>query len=880
MPIQDESVSYAPILFIEVGTRKDSESPVSASATPTPSPGNGVTPPVETPAASSVASTPTAAPNAGISRGIRDFWQVPLLATGVAGIVAALYYARAHPPQDDFAGALAQAEELVNKGELDAAKVVLFDVVGANLEKAPPELLPRFHAVGADYVAAKIRGVDRPGKDSDAQVVTAYDKAKASGWTLTSEQLIRYAESLVRLERAQEAFAAISAAGNTEQADALRRQVRREALLGVLGSPTAGVAVRAPETLLAAIDEFRADPALSVADEAWAAARAAELRIGMERFADASDRLLLDLRRIESASSDQVGENSTGATPQAFAELSGLLAEALRRQGRFIEAQREFEHAHQLVRAGTPVAGAIDVGLGRTLLALKNSAEAKDVFDRAVLAQHDGAVGHNALLGRAQSRSEIGDADGATRDFSGLRGAIRRGDLDASMINEVERVLLERADAALVAEAPAEALAYAEIAVDLGRVGGASAAALLRVATSSREEANRMLKAAKSASPMLVETDPEDRAKINRLLKRAGDAFASHAATPQARAAQDGTYTASLWAAADSYDLAGWREAAIANFQAYLDATQPDNLDRAEAFWRLAVLNHAEGAFADAAKFYASAIAVSPKVYQGRSIVPLARALASSGRVADAMAQLQTVIDGAAGLKPSADEYFEALDVYARLCAQKEDFVRSAELLREAVARRPENPRVGELSFRLGESLRAVARASREQSESADVSVARRVQLADESQDRLKEARRAFEGSILALEARSDTLDGLSRDMLREAHLGRAHSAFDLAQYEDSISLYEAVDRKYPEHASSMIALIQIVNACDALGDNTRADTAHRRAQLRLAQLPDDAFLVGGGILARESWERWLHNHPPSGSRLASEVPSAKEAAQ
>ena len=196
------------------------------------------------------------------------------------------------------------------------------------------------------------------------------------------------------------------------------------------------------------------------------------------------------------------------------------------------------------------------------------------------------------------------------------------------------------------------------------------------------------------------------------------------------------------------------------------------------------------------------------------------------------------------------------------------------------MARRPENPRVGELSFRLGESLRAVARASREQSESADVSVARRLQLADESQDRLKEARRAFEGSILALEARSDTLDGLSRDMLREAHLGRAHSAFDLAQYEDSISLYEAVDRKYPEHASSMIALIQIVTACDALGDNTRADTAHRRAQLRLAQLPDDAFLVGGGILARESWERWLHNHPPSGSRLASEVPSAKEAAQ
>jgi hypothetical protein len=66
-----------------------------------------------------------------------------------------------------------------------------------------------------------------------------------------------------------------------------------------------------------------------------------------------------------------------------------------------------------------------------------------------------------------------------------------------------------------------------------------------------------------------------------------------------------------------------------------------------------------------------------------------------------------------------------------------------------------------------------------------------------------------------------------------------------------------------------MVALIQIVNACDRLGDTTRAEIAHRRAQLRLAQLPDEAFLIGGGILARESWETWLRNRPPA-ARVAS----------
>jgi tetratricopeptide (TPR) repeat protein len=377
-----------------------------------------------------------------------------------------------------------------------------------------------------------------------------------------------------------------------------------------------------------------------------------------------------------------------------------------------------------------------------------------------------------------------------------------------------------------------------------------------------------MLRAADVANPAQGAIDPELRARINRLLKRAGDAFASHANTPETKGSQDGSFAASLWAAADSYDLAGWREAAIANFTAYLEATQPEDLARADAYWRIAVLNHAEGAYNEAAKFYLKTIEVSEN-QRPKAIVPLARALAAAGRVADAAQQLQSVIDGVAGLKPSAEEYFEALDLFARLSFEKGDAVRSAELLREAIARRPEDARVGELSFRLGESLRMVSRSAREVAESGDVSVARREQLVREADERMREARRAFEQTIAALEPRGDALDGLARDMVREAHLARAHCAYDLAQFEDAIPLYEAVDRKYPEHASSMVALIQIVNCCDALGDATRAETAHRRAQLRLARLPDDAFLAGGGILARESWEQWLRNHPPGGRRVA-----------
>jgi len=804
------------------------------------------------------AAAPEAAAVAPKSRGLRDFWQLPLLLLGVGGVAGAIWYARAHPPENDFAGALAQAEELVTDGELAAAKVVLFDVVGANIEKAPPEVLPRYHAVSADYVAAQVRGIEKPARENDEQVVAAYDRAKTSGWTLTSDQLVRYAQSMVRLGRAQEAFEAIEASGDASGAEALRRQVRRDALLGVL-SGTSG-AVRSPEALLAAIDEFRADPALSAADEAWAAARAAEIRIAMRRYTDASDRLLIDLRRIEGA-----GEE---VPAPLFAELGGLLGESLRLQGRFAEALREFEHAQGLAQSGTPVAGAIDVGMGRALLALGRHAEADEAFDRAVKAEHRGALRHLALLGRAESRALSGRSSESARDFQEFRGFVHKGDVLPETVTDAERALLERADACLLDEEPEAALLYAQIAADLRPRAAAGAAALLRVATSSRETADKLLAATGAASSAAATIDPEDRAKINRLLKQAGDAFAAHAATSEARAAQDGAFAASLWAAADCYDLAGWRDPAIGNFQAFVDASQPEDLRRAEAYWRLASLNHAEGAFDEAVKGYERAIAVAPNgPFAVQSVVPLARALASSGRTADAAQRLQGVVDGTFGLEPSAAEYYEALDLLARISFEKGDFVRSAEALREAIARRPDEPRVGELNFRLGESLRSVAREAREAAAKGDVSEARRLEFARDAAQRLEEARRSFEAAIVALAAREDSLDGLAADMLREAHLSRAHCAYDLGKYDDAISLYEAVDRKYPEHASSMIALIQIVNCCDALGDEVRSETAHRRAQLRLAQLPDEAFLAGGGILARESWERWLANHPPAGRR-------------
>ena len=141
------------------------------------------------------------------------------------------------------------------------------------------------------------------------------------------------------------------------------------------------------------------------------------------------------------------------------------------------------------------------------------------------------------------------------------------------------------------------------------------------------------------------------------------------------------------------------------------------------------------------------------------------------------------------------------------------------------------------------------------------------------------ESESAYQRAIIAFDLIAPaSRDGLATDMLREAHLHRADSVYELARYEDAIELYEVVDRKYSDHAVSMVALIQIVNSCDLLQDAERAITAHRRAELRLAQLSDDAFLANGGILSREAWDRWLRNHPPAPRAFATgETPPPTE---
>jgi tetratricopeptide (TPR) repeat protein len=105
--------------------------------------------------------------------------------------------------------------------------------------------------------------------------------------------------------------------------------------------------------------------------------------------------------------------------------------------------------------------------------------------------------------------------------------------------------------------------------------------------------------------------------------------------------------------------------------------------------------------------------------------------------------------------------------------------------------------------------------------------------------------------------------------IIRRAALYRADCAFQLREFAQAIDLYDHAARQYSDHQSSMYALIQIVNAYNALGDSERAAAAHHRALVRLKQLPEEAFHPTEALMDRAAWEQWLESNPVSPARTA-----------
>ena len=787
-----------------------------------------------------------------------NLWQIPVILLSLALIVGGLYVASQRAPRDDFEGALDQVEEFIAARLLDAAEQRLRDGIEPNLLRATLLQQARFHSVVGDMIHAKVAGEPAQFIKNAAAICEKYAKSRELGATLSPAQLERWAEALVAtnaIAAARERLREIEGIAVADESELDRRnRVLRRIVEHGLHQPDLSY-----QELLGLLGEYRADQLLSVADEAWAIARQAELRLEAGFASEAIDRLIVDMRRLE-ARADAHGEVPLG-------ELYTLL-------GRGFFEQGELERAEYYLRLGqseftgpAPVRGAGLVLLGRIAIATGNQDDAFEIFNEVVRDYVGTPAALPALLGRADVRAVLGDHAGAVEDYTEVcsitQEQLPRRDVTPQ---RVARSLTDRHDAALAAENLELALTYVSLAERLFDAAEMPAECLVRIASTSRQLADDLVAAAVGASPedfMLDSMDPAVRREANTHYKRAGDYYVRHARAIAASPTEDQEWADSLWLAADSYDHAGWHDFAESYFSEYISSRPHDDPRRSEATFRLAQAHHAGGNWDAALTYYMRVLQEHPRSpFASQSHVTVADCLVALGRQTEAEQHLEEVLAGKWFLTPDARDYREAHMMLGRLLYDRGAFIRAIEHLDQVVKRYPDEPRIQEYAFRLADAHRAHA---------AELEAQARLAPARSDQQRLRELRAEslrialdlFAGVRDAYEGRdARRLDELQQSFLRHAYLYRADCAYNLGLYEQAIDLYDMAARKYSDHRVSMTALIQIVNCYHQMGDAERARAAHNRALVRLRQLPDASFDDPAALLDRQAWEQWLRNSP------------------
>ena len=267
----------------------------------------------------------------------------------------------------------------------------------------------------------------------------------------------------------------------------------------------------------------------------------------------------------------------------------------------------------------------------------------------------------------------------------------------------------------------------------------------------------------------------------------------------------------------------------------------------------------ADGDYDNAAKLFSDLIDEHPhrpEAYE--SLVPLARCQIASNQAAQAEQLLRGVVTDHPAITPDSQAYREALIELARLYYDREQYEDAVQRLALAVERYGESAEGALLRFRLADAYRrSIAQIDRTLTE--PMARSRELALRAHRAERLEKAQILYSQVISDLESRDvAALSPLAKLFYRNAYFYRADCAYDLARYEQAISLYDLAARRWESDPASLVALVQIVNAYCELDMIQEARVANDRARFQLDRIPDKAFEDEHLPMKRQHWEDWL----------------------
>jgi tetratricopeptide (TPR) repeat protein len=795
-----------------------------------------------------------------------NLWQVPTILASVVLIAVGLWIGSGGGPTANVDSFLDQVDDLLLAGNLDDAKLALRKRVEPMLPEASTLQSARYRATVADWISEsqRLNGVTTVA--NNRAITEGYAAASGMGLAMSPPRLETWGHALVDLgliEPARDRVTDLEVLSVLEGAGPDAR-IRRNRLLRRLVETGLVRGNLDYDGMMQLIDSFHADSMLGAADRAWALARQAELRLEADRPGEAVDRLLLDVRRMEREGAD--------LDPAIWGEFYTLLARGYAAQGQYRQARHALGEALPRLEGATAVRGDAML-LHATIDVAEGDLESALEWVEPIVRDYVRTRAHlPARLLRAESRSILGEHEGSLADYEAVLAALpgepRRRDVHPAV---VAASLSDRHDSALLLGELELALRYVSLAESIFDGDEVPTGVLRRVAMTSRGIAMELLDEGRAAvaadgRPVgLSDVAPANRSRANARFEQAGDYFLRHARALTREPDKDEDWAESLWLAADCYDQAGVPAQAIELMTEYIEGRSVNDPRRAEVTFRLAQAHEATGDRESAVTAYQRTIDEHPRSTFGtRAHVPLARSLRSLGRLTEAEQELRRVLAGQTAVGPEAVDYRDALIELGTVYNTSGQHARAIERLTEALDRYPDDERVEIVRFRLADSLHRHAMDLRRRlDEATTMPPAEREALSVRATAALEQAMLLFDEVATAYSARADGYMAVGeREIHRFASQYRGDCAYALGDYERAVRYYDDAARAFSDHHSSMMALVQIVNCYEDLGDARRADVAHQKAVSRLNQLPPEAFEDPQAIMDRAAWERWLERRP------------------
>ena len=796
-------------------------------------------------------------------------WQAPVIVLSTILIAAGFVVLKGGGgPGADPRALFELVQQRIIEGRLDEARLVLARAVSVTDESGAHE---EFEGVillaQADLESRKPERLR-----NDQRVLSSYEGAQATGLVLSPEQEARRASALAALGQYDAAFAGFeSGQGMQTPAD-----VRQRLLRLLVERAKAGEQGLVPR-LLRQLDDSSTAPEVSMGDAAWSLFTAADLRLQLSEaegaetlIDDGLDRLLRGMRRLDARMAD-AGADAELVRADWVGPLHSVLGRLWLASGETDSARTALEVALDVLPPGDTEHSRAEAGMAWLQMVERNFEEAIAGFDLVLARNPDQDVRLEVSLLRAEAHAAFGDHPEALADYqvvlTGLAGP------DDPLGAKLASSLGEQVRASVIEARPEDAILYSAILEEGGALEGDldvldyAARAHRELAASVYGHDNEDLEPLFSVPMDSIE--PEERRRASLHFRRAGELYGRLALrfVDLDGGAED--WSRAQAASGRCFDLGADRERAVEAYLSYLELTGSDDSRRAEIAYRYAKVLHSQLEFEAALEAYDKLVEVHGSgIYSASARVESAKCLVALERPQEARSRLEPIVTGVAGIGPEALEYQEARFALSRLLYDMEAGSAAISMIDATIRRYSDDPRVPNLAFLLGAAHEKAAGVLWARHENAGLGALEREEAHDGFVEHTESAAEAFGLVIQALADRPmETMDPLDSAMLRDAFVGRADAVFDLGRHELCIPMYEEIERRYRTEATSLDALVRLDECWSALGDPAKARKAHRRAELRLQQLPEEAFGFPASRFDRDSWQVWLERRPMRSTR-------------